>query len=69
MKYKSLVIVPARGWASRIADTITALLSQSTTSDIVVAVDSDRECLEESGLTPVACKTAGLDTQAIGVKN
>lgn len=41
MKYRSLVIVPARGRASRIADTITALLSQSTTSDIVVAVDSD----------------------------
>lgn len=27
-----------------------------------------RECLKDSGLMPVACKTAGLDTQAVGIK-
>ena len=47
MKYKSLIIVPTRGRASRIGDTMDALLSQSTTSDIVVAIDSDEADLYE----------------------
>lgn len=43
MKYRSVIILPTRGRALRIADTMDALLSKSTTSDIVVAIDSDEE--------------------------
>lgn len=41
MKYKAVIILPTRGRAHRIGPTIEALLALSTTSDIVVAVDSD----------------------------
>ena len=45
MKHKSVIILPTRGRASRIADTMDALLSKSTTSNIVVAIDSDEDHL------------------------
>ena len=45
MKHKSVIVLPTRGRASRIADTMDALLSKSTTSNIVVAIDSDEDHL------------------------